>query len=80
MKLTTMIMKPTSITTLLSLSVALALLHCGCITDTGAGAGSNNAAQADVAATTALQNLYASVRPPRPSAAKPRLSSSSPTS
>jgi lipid-binding SYLF domain-containing protein len=60
MKLTTMIMKPTSITTLLSLSVALALLHCGCMTDTGAGLGSNNAAQADAAATAALQNLYAS--------------------
>lgn len=53
-------MKPNSITTLLSFAVALALIPCGCVTDPAAGLGSNNAAQADAAATASLQNLYAS--------------------
>jgi lipid-binding SYLF domain-containing protein len=60
MKPTTKIMKLTNITILLSFAVALALIPCGCVTDPGAGLGSNNAAQADAAATAALQNLYAS--------------------
>ena len=53
-------MKPNSLTTLLSFAAALALFHCGCVTDPGAGLGSDNAAQANAAATAALQNLYAS--------------------
>jgi lipid-binding SYLF domain-containing protein len=59
MNLATMIMKLTRNTTLLSLSTALALLQGGCVTGPGAGPGSNDAAQADTAATAALQNLYA---------------------
>jgi lipid-binding SYLF domain-containing protein len=55
-----MIMKLTNITLLLSFALALALIPCGCVTGPGPGLGSNNAAQADAAATAALQNLYAS--------------------
>jgi lipid-binding SYLF domain-containing protein len=53
-------MKLNSITTFISSALGLALLHCGCVTDPGVGLGTNNAAQADTAATAALQNLYAS--------------------
>jgi lipid-binding SYLF domain-containing protein len=55
------IMKQTPIPRLLSLGTALALLQCGCVsTDPGVMPGTSNPASLDGAATTALQNLYAS--------------------
>ena len=52
-------MSPIRITTLLSLAATLVLLHCGCAIPTGAGTQSSNLAEVNVAATAALQNLYA---------------------
>jgi lipid-binding SYLF domain-containing protein len=59
MKPSTMTMKLTSITTLLSLGAALAMLASGCVTNPGPVLTPTDEASMNSAATVALKNLYA---------------------